>query len=156
MGHKDLMALHKIYEEIKSFCKENKLPHSFKVDDGDWETAIEFYFLGDAKSPQWETFHPPRSKNWDSNPNILCPDLLDWHHRMIIEYDEEVGEPRPGAYLAIKGHNREGDLDNTHDTERTYYYKWGKFHTLRIWESDKLWKEKLHKFLKSHPSIIIE
>jgi len=147
MGHRDITALHKIYEEAKLICKENELPYHFTVDDGDYETAIEFFFLGDAKTPQWETFHPPYSQNWNENSNILCPDILDYHHKIIIEFEEEVGEPRTGARLAKKGHHREGDMDNSHDTEREYYYKWGQFHTLRIWDSDTMWKGKLKKFL---------
>ena len=72
---------------------------------------------------------------------------MDYHHRIIIEVEEEIGERRTGARLAKKGHHREGDMDNTHDQERNLYYKWGGFHTLRIWDSDIMWKTKLKAFL---------
>ena len=111
----------------------------FTIDHGTYETAIEFVGL--------KSFHPPISENWDGEPNIFCPDLLDWHNKIIIEYEEEVGERRRGAFLAKKGHNREGDMDNKRDTRREKFYMHRGFHILRIWESDKLWEEKLEAFL---------
>jgi len=138
MGHVDLESLFKIYYEVNSIKKRCNLNYDFKIDVGNYETAIEFI----EKKP----YHPPLSKDW-SNPVIFCPDLLDWHNKIIIEYEEEIGDRRPGAKLAIKGHNREGDIDNKRDSNRTTYYLSGGFHTLRIWESDVLWKEKLEKFL---------
>ncbi len=139
MGAIDIENLFRIYDAANSIIKKHSLLVSLTIDHGTFETAIEF--VGDR------FFHPPISKNWDSNPDIFCPDLLDWHNKIIIEYEEEVGERRGGAFLAKKGHNREGDLDNSRDARRTKFYKIGKFHILRIWESDKLWKEKLEKFL---------
>ena len=87
MGIKDSDALHTIYEKIKIFCKENNLPYHFKVDDDDYETAIEFFY----DDEKWHTVHPPISKNWDSNPTIFCPDLLDYEHKLIVEFEEEHG-----------------------------------------------------------------
>ena len=37
--------------------------------------------------------------------------MLDYHNKIIIEYEEEVGERRSGAKLAKKGHHREDDMD---------------------------------------------
>lgn len=139
MGLVDIDSLFRIYEEIKKITKQHNFEFSFKIDHGTYETAIEF--VG-AKS-----FHPPISKNWDSHPDIFCPDLLDWHNKIIIEYEEEVGEQRKGAFLAKKGHNREGDMDNKRDARRGNFYKQAGFHILRIWKFDELWGEKLENFL---------
>lgn len=139
MGHQDITSLFKIKDEIRIICKKNNLDFSFKVDCGNYETALEFVGV--------TVFHPPFSKDWSANPIILCPDLLDYHNRMIIEYEEEIGEKKTGARLAKKGHNRESDFDNSKDSRRNKFYKRGGFHILRIWESDQNWKEKLEKFL---------
>lgn len=145
MGHKDLMSLHRIYEQIKIICKENNLSYNFKVDDGDWETAIEF--IG-AKS-----YHPPISVDWSNNPDIFCPDLLDYENKIIIEYEEEIGNPKPGARLATKGHNREGDLSNKRDFKRNEFYKDGNYTLFQIWKSDENWEQKLERLLITHTSI---
>jgi len=149
MGHKDTVALHKIYDIARFWCKKHKHPYQFRVDDGDYETALEFFFLGEAKTPQWEVIHPPRSLNWDSNPTIICPDILDYHSKIIIEYDEEGGQKRPGATLAPKGHGPEGDILTGRDERRGDYYSFGKFRFLRFYEKDlreENW-EKIYSFL---------
>jgi len=142
MGHQDITSLFLINEEIKTICKKHSLNFSFKVDLGNYETALEFVGVN--------VFHPPISKDWSVNPIILCPDLLDYHNRLIIEYEEEIGSKRTGAKLAKKGHNREGDFDNTRDSRRNKFYKRGGFHVCRLWESDHDWEEKIEKFLLKH------
>ncbi len=142
MGHQDITSLFLINEEIKTICKKHHLDFSFKIDTGNYETALEFVGIN--------VFHPPLSKDWSTNPIILCPDLLDFHKRMIIEYEEEVGNKRLGAKLANKGHSREGDIDNSRDVRRNKFYKRGGFHILRIWESTDNWKDKLENFLLIH------
>ena len=139
MGHKDLDSLHTIYEKIKTICKTNDLPYHFNVDDGDWETAIEF--------SDGNNYHPPISQDWSANPVIFCPDLLDYENRIIIEFEEEVGKQLPGAKLAKKGHNREGDFASKRDDKRNYFYKQGGFKMLQIWNSDNKWISKLEAFL---------
>lgn len=139
MGQVDIDSLFRIYTHVKQIIKKHNLPFSFKIDAGTYETAIEF-----IKS---KPYHPPLSKDWSTKPIIFCPDLLDWHNKIIIEYEEEVGHRLPGAKLAKKGHHREGDMNTKRDMHRTQYYEHGGFHTLRIWESDNMWKEKLDKFL---------
>lgn len=143
MGVKDSDALHTIYEKAKTICKENDLQYSFKVDNGDYETAIEFYYDNET----WHTAHPPIAKNWDSKPTIFCPDLLDYSHKLIIEWEEEHGNRKSGAKLATKGHSHQGDFDTKRDSRRTDYYNWGNFRVLRIWESDKNWGLTLESFL---------
>lgn len=145
MGIKDSDALHKIYEKIKIFCKEKDLPYHFSVDNGDYETAIEFFF-----DESWHSLHPPKSKNWDSNPAIFCPDLLDFNHKRIVEYEEEGQKKLPGARLARKGHGPEGDMLNKRDTRRGEYYRWGGYKVLRFYEADlkqENW-QKLYDFLQ--------
>ena len=139
MGEIDIESLMKIYRECVSICKEYHLSYSFRVDHGTYETAIEF--IGS------KSYHPPISENWNQNPEIFCPDLLDYENKIIIEYEEEVGERRPGAKLARKGHHREGDLDTKQDVRRNSYYNDGAFRVLRIYESDILWQKKLVDFL---------
>jgi len=139
LGEADIESLFRVYKQVNEIIKNNELQLSFKIDHGTYETAIEF--VGE------KSFHPPISENWDSQPDIFCPDLLDWHNKIIIEYEEEVGERRSGAFLAKKGHHREGDMDNKRDTRREKFYKHRGFHLLRIWESDESWREKLEKFL---------
>lgn len=149
MGIKDSQALHKIYEKIKEYCKENNLPYSFTVDDGDWETAIEIVIPEDPKEDTI-TFHPPWSKNWDTNPNIFCPDLMDFHHKKIVEYEEEGQKKLSGARLARKGHGPAGDIPNKRDTRRGEYYDSAKFDVLRFYEKDlkdENW-DKLYDFLQ--------
>ena len=139
MGQVDLDALFRIYKEINTIVKKHKLLFSFKIDHGTYETAIEFI---DAKP-----YHPPLSNDWSTKPAIFCPDLLDWYNKIIIEYEEEIGNRRHGDYLAKKGHHREGDMDTKRDSRRNRYYKQGGFRVLRIWESDENWKKKLEDFL---------
>lgn len=142
MGVKDSDALHTIYEKAKTFCKENNLPYSFKVDDGSFETAIEFWEMG--------YYHPPHSQNWEeaeaAGTEIKCPDLLDYDHKLIIEYEEEHGNQKNGAKLAKKGHSHKGDIDTKKDLERNMLYQIAGFRLLRLYDSDKDWK-KLENFL---------
>lgn len=139
MGHVDLEKLFDIYYESLLIAKKYNLPYRFTVDEGTYETAIEFI--------EDKSFHPPISFTWKTKPVIFCPDLLDYYHKIIIEYEEEVGEPKRGAKLAAKGHNREGDLDNKRDEKRNDYYKQAGFSILRIWKSDESWRSKLKAFL---------
>lgn len=148
MGLIDIDSLFRISTYLKKLIKEHEFSYSFKIDIGTYETAIEFI--------ESKPYHPPISQNWNSKPIIFCPDLLDWNNKIIIEYEEEVGNRQPGAKLAKKGHNREGDLDNKRDIRRNQYYKKGKFRVFRIWESDKKWKEHLEVFLLNCYTIDIE
>ena len=139
MGLADIDSLFRVYNHVQEIIKKHELSYSFKIDSGTYETAIEFI--------EEKPYHPPISNGWSTKPIIFCPDLLDWYNKIIIEYEEEVGDRRSGAYLAKKGHHREGDMDNKRDTRRGIFYKHRGFHILRIWESDKAWMEKLENFL---------
>jgi hypothetical protein len=139
MGEVDLENLFKIYYEINAIKKKHKLNFFFKIDHGSYETAIEFVGINH--------FHPPISQDWSKDPTIFCPDLLDYNNKIIIEFEEEVGEPRSGAKLAKKGHNREGDPTNKRDSRRNRYYKQAGFRLFQTWKSDPDWRPKLEKFL---------
>ena len=149
MGERDIQELTDINTEIQKFVKKHKLPFKFETDKGQFQTGIEFFFLGEAKTPQWEVIHPPRSKDWSTNPTIFCPDLLDFKHKLIVEFEEEGQKRLSGARLARKGHGPIGDIPNNRDSRRDEYYKWGKFRVLRFYEADlkeQNWK-KIHQFL---------
>ena len=150
MGEIDIENLFEIYYEIQRIKKKHNLNFHFKIDEGKYETAIEFFYDDDEK---WHALHPPQAKNWDTNPNIMCPDLLDYENKIIIEYEEEVGNPRSGARLAKKGHNREGDLPNKRDSRRKWFYDNANFTCFQIWQSDENWKPKLERLLIAHTDI---
>jgi len=145
MGEVDYENLHKIYRECIDFCKKEKLPFQFKVDSGNFETAIEFTAIG--------YHHPPKSKNWEESKKegnqIKCPDLLEYEHKLIIEFEEE---PKPGkkmGKLGRKGHTEESERD----TNRDMLYRIAGFKLLKIWESEYKsgeWKQKLYDFLGAY------
>lgn len=136
MGIIDNPILQNINTEIKKICKENNLPFIFKTDDGDFETGIEFCAN--------RAYHPPISKDWEEcklmGNEIKCPDLLDYCHKLIIEYEEE---PTPRK----KGHTEE----SKRDTNRDKLYTLANFKLFKIWESEyqtNEYKSELIKFLK--------
>ena len=142
MGEIDYEKLHKIYRECVEYCKKEKLPYQFKIDSGKWETAIEFTAIGYD--------HPPKSKSWEESKKqgneIKCPDILEFEHRLIIEYEEEPKPGKRGGKLGKKGHTSESDTDE----HRDQLYRIAGFKLLKIWESEYLsnsYKEKLYKFL---------
>jgi len=142
LGEADIERLYPVYRACTDFCKLAELPFSFQEDTGDYETAIEF--KGEYHS------HPPWSEDWKTNPHIICPDILDYDNKIIIEFEEETGSKRPGARLARKGHAHEGDLDTKRDSKRNEFYKQSGFSVFRLWESTYLtenWKAKLFEFL---------
>lgn len=131
-----------ILQDINTYIKSLHTPYRFKSDDGSFETAIEFWAMG--------YYHPPRSQNWDESKKrgnqIKCPDLLEYNHKLIIEYEEE---PKPGknmGKMGRKGHTSESKKD----TNRDMLYRIGGFKLLKIWESeykDGSYIKKLELFL---------
>lgn len=142
MGVVDYENLYKIYRVCVDYCKQENLPFQFKVDTGDYETAIEFWTMG--------YYHPPKSKSWKelkkAGNEIKCPDILDFEHRIIIELEED---PKPGkrmGKLGKKGHVEESKRDSNRDM----LYRIAGFKVLKIWELEyKLnkYKGKLYQFL---------
>ena len=145
MGQQDIHNIHPIYRACIDFCKLSELPFTFKVDSGNYETGIVFNI---------ETGSYRRRNSFETWQDItypevmVCPDVLDFDHKIIIEFEEETGNRRSGDYLAKKGHGHEGDLDNKRDTKRGEFYK--DFTVFRLWEStykNKNWKLELFEFL---------
>lgn len=52
-----------ILQEINTYIKSLKTPYHFKTDDGDYETAIEFWAMG--------YYYPPKSKSWEESKDFL-------------------------------------------------------------------------------------
>lgn len=143
MGEIDIDILMDINKEIKKLDTD----YSFTVDEGKYETAIQFEEL---TLDTVRYAHPPWAKNWESNPEVLCPDLLDYSNKLIIEYEEEGQQEKPGAALASKGHGQKGDITNNADTNRDYLYRIAGFKLLKIWEAeyeDGSYVENLKNFL---------
>ncbi len=149
MGLVDYVVLHDIYNETRLLEIKNNWGFKFKVDDGNFETAIEF-IEPFSKPGTIEVYHPPIAIDWNDADIIQCPDILDFENKIIIEYQEETGKRRRGAFLAKKGHGHPGDLANIRDSRRDSNYSCGGFRVLNIWESeynDGSWKKKLWIFL---------
>lgn len=92
-------------------------------------------------------YHPPRANNWDDLPRYLAnaPDVMDFHNRIIIEYEEE-SKPQRGPKIIKKGHWSECK----HDEDRDRKYKAVEFRLCKIWESEYkkgTWINKLFHFL---------
>jgi len=146
MGIVDIVVLHDLYREAVKQEKEYNWGFKFKMDEGTFETAIEFQ---ESSSYRPIAFHPPEAKNWDDAQDILCPDILDFWNRIVIEYEEETGKPKKGAHYAKKGHGHPGDLASIRDSRRDSLYLLGGFRVLKIWESeynDGSWRKKMWRF----------
>ena len=154
MGEADIVRLYEIYHEAIKLEKKLHWGFKFTVDQGKFETAIEFKTIVPPLCQTGESriipLHPPIATDWNDAIKILCPDILDFNNRIIIEYEEETGNRRKGAFLAKKGHGHPGDLTNIHDTNRDEFYEYSGFRVCKIWESEfklNTWKNKLFHFL---------
>lgn len=133
MGVKDIVPLHQIYQKLLKLEKIHNWGFSFKVDNGDYDTAIIF------NEEKLGYRRPKESESWESIKfplDMRCPDILDYEHKIIIEFEEEGGKRRSGAALATKGHGREGDIPNKRDSKRNNYYISNGFRFCRIWQSE--------------------
>lgn len=145
MGHVDIENVHKIYRACVDFSKLAVLPFQFKEDSGHMETAIVISEYGAVY---------PALTTGPISPDVkhcrkFVPDVMDFNNKIIIEFDETPGKPRPGAKLARKGHDPDGNDMRT--SWRDLYYDIGKFRFLKIFDyefkDDVLWKIKLFRFL---------
>jgi len=132
MGVQDIVQLHTVLNKIKFLEKENNWGFSFNVDDGYYETALIFNeekvgYRVPGPTENWESLKFPEA--------MICPDLLDLEHKIILEYEEETGRRLPGAKLAKKGHGKPGDPATNRDDRRNSFYVKNKFRFCRVWES---------------------
>lgn len=147
MGHIDIENLHKIYQACNEFSKICNLPFQFKEDSGNKETMIGISEYGQVERPATEHVwrDPAKVGVW----KMFVPDIMDYHSKIIIEFEETPGKPRPGAKLAKKGHDPDGNDRRT--SWRDLYYEIGKFRLLKIFDfefkDETLWKLKLFRFL---------
>lgn len=133
-----------MYRFATDFCKLMNLPYRFNTDQGNYETAIIF----DSETHIPRLPLPTESFDNISYPSILkCPDLADFNHKILIEYEEETGPRKPGSKYAKKGHGHPQDYGTKRDTIRNELYHNAGFRLYRVWESDNTWKESLGAFL---------
>lgn len=151
MGERDIESLNKIYRFANDFCKLAGLPYKFEEDSGRYQTAIIF-------NEETKSYRKPRAEEtWNDikyPETMICPDIADYEHKILMEYEEEGQKKRPGARLATKGHGREGDHANKRDSRRNQFYIENNFQLLPIWESqlksETAWKIRIVEFLIQH------
>jgi len=147
VGEVDIAILNPIYRECIDITNEYNYPWVFKEDSGSYETMIEFLA---SLSTIGRAVHPPHSENWDAmkrNGSIpICPDIMDYKNKIIIEYEEEsTAGKRMGKY-GKKGHWAESKRDFRRDA----LYKENGFRFCKIWESERkadMISKKLFHFL---------
>jgi len=138
------MRIYPIYRIVTDQCKTFGWHYQFKEDSGDYETAFIINERGQTEIPtdlkNWENL---KADGW----TLQVPDISDFHSKIIIEYEEETGNRKPGAKLAKKGHGHPGDLTTPRDTKRDTNY--AGFKLCKVWESEpmKVLEVKLHYFL---------
>lgn len=145
MGEVDLAVLHPIYRECVDLNKDHGWDFKFKVDSGDFETMIQF-FEGDIPNGPLAFAHPPIAKDWDEMDICNAPDILDFEHKIIIEFEEESRPGKRGGKMGKKGHW----ADSKRDAARDDHYKRAGFRFCKIWESEYNkgpWNLKLFHFL---------
>ena len=146
MGQVDIVVLYPIYRKCIELTKENNWPWSWKEDSGDYETMIEFLQTEKGSVPM----HPPEAKDWDDmklkGSIPICPDIMDYQHRIVLEFEEESTAGKRGGKLGRKGHWSESKKDLRRDN----LYKFTNFRFCKIWQSEvkkKTWINKLFHFL---------
>ncbi len=89
LGEVDIIVLHEIYREAVNLNKKHNWGFHFMEDTGAFETVIEFKTIvpplcktGDS---QIIPLCPPIAKDWNNAEKILCPDILDFENKIIIE-----------------------------------------------------------------------
>ena len=149
MGKQDIYNIHPIYRACIDFTKLSELPFTFKVDSGNYETGIVF----NIETKSYRRHNSFETWQDITYPEVMtCPDVLDFDHKIIVEFEEETGPRKPGAKYAKKGHGHEGDYNTTRDNLRNDAYLAAGFVVFRLWEStfkNKNWKLQLFEFLIS-------
>lgn len=141
MGFKDFDRLSPIFTYTMKINKDENLGFKFDLDSGHHETAIQIYENG-------MVIRPPMQNAMIFN-KILEPDIMDYRNKIIIEFEEEA-KPSTGFFHARLRHGHFPELLNQRDEERDKFYTKvanPPFRLLKIWQSNKNWKEDLSVFL---------
>jgi hypothetical protein len=150
LGEKDLERIHPVYRFCVELSKEKNWPFQWKVDSGQHETAIQIFENGQIFSPPMNSMMTKAMMQGNEiQSRIFEPDILAFHDKIIIEYEEEA-KPHTGWFRAMfhKGHTQE--LLTPRDEERDKFYSAianPPFKLFKVWQSDKRWKKKLEEFL---------
>jgi hypothetical protein len=139
--------LYPVYRHATDISKMHYLPFSFKVDSGNYETSIVFN-LETGSCRKGNENETPDDVRYPEK--MIVPDVCDYEHKIIVEFDEETGNRRTGAKYAKKAHGHEGDLPGKKDSRRNECYNRAEFHFHQVWESKfkkKLWTIPLTEFL---------
>ena len=151
MGHVDYQKLNPIYGMANSISKTLSLPFCFEVDSDTIHSRTTIIF--NIENGSYRKPNPTKESISDIRyPEIsIVPDICDYEHKIIIEYEEETGSRKSGAHYAKKGHGHEGDLDKKRDGRRNECYEKAGFKLLRLWEStfkkSEIWKIVVAEFL---------
>lgn len=155
MGVGDIMRIYPIYKIVTQQCKEFGWPYQFKEDLGTYETAFLAKVIDEINTTDpadnvivslpddYHSWEEIKKDEW----TLQEPDICDFNYRIIIEFEEESGNRKPGAKLAKKGHGHPGDLTTKRDTKRDKNYSG--FKLCKVWESEPMnvLEVKLHYFL---------
>jgi hypothetical protein len=148
MSVPDYDQKYRIYRYATDFCNISEFQYHFVNDAGDRETAIIFNReTGECKKPTILTLIE------DLGPDEMyeVPDICDYRHKIVFEYEEETGPRKPGAHMARKGHGHDGDEYTKNDAEKYENYEAAGIRYCRIWEEElhngNVWKVKIAKFL---------
>lgn len=82
MGEIDLHNIHKIYRHATVVSKLHDMPFQFREDTGSFETLVCI-----SETGQWRTYHEKSNSLYIP----FVPDIIDYKHMIIIEFEEETG-----------------------------------------------------------------
>ena len=123
--------------EIKNFANSIG-DYDFIIDDRNQSTSIMIHENGDyfRYSHDWSksTYDFYR----DTGYRHFVPDLVDYHKKVIIEYQESA--KKTGKHT-IKGH------DALTDEDKDLYYQLAGFKQIKVWDYDIWWKNTIARKL---------
>lgn len=148
MSVPDYDQKYRIYRYATDFCNISEFQYHFTNDAGNRETAIIFDTnTGDCRKPSVLD----SLTDLVDNEMYEIPDIADFRHKIVFEYEEETGPRKTGAHMAKKGHGHPGDDYGKNDAEKYENYENAGIRYCRIWESElnngNVWKVKVAKFL---------
>lgn len=150
MGISDLERIFRIYQYIRDFEKLHDVSFGFIPDSGETTQSNNTILINESgkwlkaagiTKPEWQ-----KLKSEGFKPFV--PDLIEWHNRIIIEYQEEP-KPHKGPRIVQKGH------DEFSDSTKDLYYEIAGFNQLKLWDSwdHDTQKKELFAFLSKYTDI---